>query len=522
MERTKIRRALVSVSDKAGIDQFAKGLAQMGVEILSTGGTAALLSQKGVPVVPIERFTGFPEIMDGRVKTLHPKVHGGILNIRDNPEHQRAKKELGILDVDLVAVNLYPFEATVAKPGVAMEQAIENIDIGGPSMIRSAAKNHAYVAVVTDPSDYETVLQEMRDNDGALGLATRQKLARKAFALTARYDAAISRFLNARAEDRFPGNLTLSFALREKLRYGENPAQEAAFYVEPDVRSKCVAAAKQLSGKELSYNNILDLDSAWGLVAEFDGPALAVIKHNNPCGAARAPSLRQAAEKAFACDPVSAFGGIVAASGPVDVPLAEFLAAEDRFLEAVIAPAFEPAAVDILTGRPKWGKSVRLMSLEGVEGPFRGMDYRRVRGGLLVQDYDDRCETRDRFQVVSKKKPSDRELADLEFAWAVAKHVRSNAIVLACDAATVGVGAGQMSRIDAAELAIKKAGSRAKGSVLASDAFFPFDDCVRAAGRAGITAVAHPGGSRADSDVLAAADELAIVLVLTGNRHFRH
>ncbi len=524
-----IARALISVSDKTGLVPFARFLAESGVEILSTGGSARALTEAGLPVTEVSAHTGFPEILDGRVKTLHPAIHGGILARRDRAEHRDALSAHGIAAIDLVVVNLYPFEATVAA-GADREDCIENIDIGGPALIRAAAKNHAFVAVVTDPADYEAVMAEMRSRDGATTLALRRRLAAAAFARTAAYDAAIARWFADQAGEVFPERLVLPALRRQRLRYGENPHQEAAFYaVEgPEAgRRPGVATAVQLQGKELSFNNLNDTNAAFELVAEFARPAVAIIKHANPCGVAEAETLAEAYARALACDPVSAYGGIIAVNRPLDGPTATAIA--ELFAEVVIAPAVSEAARAALAGK----KNLRLLEAGGLPDPAApGLDLRSLAGGYLLQGRDNGRVDASTLKVVTKRAPSERELADLVFAFTVAKHVKSNAIVYARDGATVGIGAGQMSRVDSARIAAWKAQaaaeatgqseSRAKGSVVASDAFFPFADGLIAAAEAGATAVIQPGGSLRDEEVIAAADARGLAMVFTGIRHFRH
>ena len=523
MSARTIRRALLSVSDKTGLVEFAKTLASFNVELVSTGGTRKALADAGLAVRDISELIGFPEMLDGRVKTLHPRVHGGILHIRDNAEHEATIKEHGIVPIDMVVCNLYPFEATAAKAGSTHEEIIENIDIGGPSMVRSASKNYRDVAIVTDPTQYAALAEELRANAGALALATRERLAGAAFARTAAYDAAIAGYFAGKLGETSPDRLTLTFQKKQKLRYGENPHQAAAFYTEPLVKHACVASAEVLHGKELSYNNILDLDSALNLVREFTDPAAVVIKHNNPCGAATDATLVDAFAHAYEGDPVSAFGGILGFNREVDEATAMQITEPNRFIECVIAPSYSKAAFEILTTRPKWKGSVRLLRT----GPLtvdasRNRDFRRVDGGLLVQARDGEADDFANAKVVSKRVPTDAELADLKFAWLVAKHVKSNAIVLAKDTHVVGVGAGQMSRVVSVEIAVKKAGDKSKGSVLASDAFFPFPDNVHAAAAAGVTAIIQPGGSVKDPDSIAACDQHGIAMLFTGVRHFRH
>jgi phosphoribosylaminoimidazolecarboxamide formyltransferase/IMP cyclohydrolase len=518
-----VRRALLSVSDKTNLVEFARGLAAFPIELVSTGGTHKALTAGGLNVREVSELTGFPEMLDGRVKTLHPRVHGGILHVRDNAEHIRTIAEHGIPPIDLVVVNLYPFEATVARAGSAHEEIIENIDIGGPAMVRSAAKNYHDVAVVTDAGQYGTVLDELRTYNGSLTLTTRQSLAASAFARTASYDRAVSAYFGGQQEgETFPTRLDLSFERRALLRYGENPHQPAAFYVESPTPVGCVAGATVLHGKELSFNNLFDLDSALSLVREFTAPAATVIKHNNPCGCAIGATLEEAFRRAFEGDPLSAYGGVISFNRPLDEATAMQMTEPNRFVECVIAPEFSKEAFEILTTRPSWKKNVRLLRTGPLENRARGLDYRRVDGGLLVQARDDRGADFSDAKVVTKRTPTDAEMADLQFAWLVCKHVKSNAIVLAKGGMVIGVGAGQMSRVDSTHMAVRKAGERSRGSVLASDAFFPFCDNIDEAARAGVTAVVQPGGSMRDAESIAACDENGMAMICTGVRHFRH
>lgn len=526
MSDVKITRALLSLTDKRGAVEFGRALAAHGVQLLSTGNTARVLREGGLEVTDVADFTGFPEMLDGRVKTLHPKVHGGLLARRDDPRHVAQMSEHGLAPIDLVAVNLYPFERVTAAPDVALDDAIENIDIGGPSMLRSAAKNHAHVAVVVDPDDYEALAAELEAGRGALSLETRRRLARKAFQRTAAYDAAIASFLAGRDEFGAPEatSIDTSFLRLDAprpLRYGENPHQAAAFVPLTGRSEPSLATATQLSGKELSYNNILDADAALQLALEFDGPACAIIKHTNPCGCAIAASPVEAFRRALASDPVSAFGGIVAINRPVDAALAAALAGPDTFFECILAPSFSDEAATHLQTKPKWGKNVRLLAFGSGAADPTEPEVRKVRGGLLVQARDTGGPD-DPFDFVTAAHADDATARTLRFAWVVAKHVKSNAIVLAKDDALVGVGAGQMSRVDSVEIAVKKAGDRAAGSVLGSDAFFPFRDGVDAAAAAGVVAIAQPGGSRRDDEVIAACDEHRIAMAFTASRHFRH
>ena len=523
-----IRRAVLSVSDKSGLVEFGTFLAGRGVEILSTGGSARTLREAAVEVRDVSDYTGFPKMMDGRVKTLHPRIHGGILALRDAKSHQEAMEQHGIAAIDMVVVNLYPFEESVAK-GAPFDACIENIDIGGPAMIRSAAKNHAHVTVIVDPNDYQAVMDDMVSNEGAVGDDLRRRLAAKAYARTGAYDAAISGWFAGELEDPFPERLVLSGQRREVLRYGENPHQDAAFYLGSDARPG-VATAHQVQGKALSFNNLNDTDAAYELVAEFDprkhGPAVAIIKHANPCGVALDSSLADAYRKALACDPVSAFGGIIALNSVLDGETAE--AISEIFTEVIVAPDADDPAKATLARK----ENLRLLLTGALPDPASGgMTLRSLAGGYLVQTRDDRL-TSGELKVVTKREPSDSEIADLTFAFTVAKHVKSNTIVYAKDGATVGIGAGQMSRVDSARLAVRKAEEVAretgfaepatKGSVAASDAFFPFVDGLLAAAEAGVTAVIQPGGSVRDDEVIAAADNAGIAMVFTGMRHFRH
>lgn len=516
------RRALMSVTDKTGIDRFAAGLVELGFEIVSTGGTRRFLEQAGVPVIDISEYTGFPEVMDGRVKTLHPRVHGGLLGRPGTDDEVFA--EHGIIPFTIVVVNLYPFRETIARPDVTVAEAIEQIDIGGPGMIRSAAKNHAHVGVVTRPADYDVVLQALQAD--TFDESLRRKLAATAFETTAAYDRAIADYMSGLTDEHsdslFSQTFAPTFRRRAVLRYGENPHQQAAFYAEADAHPASLAGAKQLNGKELSFNNLLDVDAAWLIANEFSEPAAVVIKHNNPCGCAIASTLSEAAEGAFLGDPVSAFGSIVGLNRRVDEETAERLWAEGRFVEAVIAPEYSPEAIKILTTKPKWKSNVRLMECPPPATDDRVMDFRRVSGGLLVQQRDDTPDLEDDWRVVTDRHPTDAERRDLGFAWRVCKYVKSNAILLAKDGAVVGVGAGQMSRLDSAFIAAHKSGERSQGSVLASDAFFPFRDGVDEAAKAGATAMIQPGGSRRDDEVINACNEHNLTMIFTGRRHFRH
>ena len=524
----RVSRALLSVSDKTGLVDFARALSERGVELVSTGGTHKALSEAGLPVKDVSELTGFPEMMDGRVKTLHPSVHGGLLGIRGNPEHQAAMLAHGIQPIDLLVVNLYPFDATVAA-GKPYDDCIENIDIGGPAMIRAAAKNHGDVAVVVDGADYASLLEDLAKYDGSVTLTLRRRLAQKAYARTAAYDAAISNWFAAELGEETPPFRALGGAIAEVLRYGENPHQSAAFYRTPEQRPG-VATARQVQGKQLSYNNINDTDAAYEAVAEFlpeRSAAIVIVKHANPCGVAEGTSLREAYEKALRCDPVSAFGGIVAMNRPLDAEAAK--AITEIFTEVIIAPDASEEAVAIVAAK----KNLRLLLAGGLPDPRQeGLTLRTVSGGFLAQNRDNAVVDAMDLKVVTKRAPTDRELEDLRFAFRVAKHVKSNAIVYAKDLATVGIGAGQMSRVDSSRIAAWKAAEAAKaaglaetlakGSVVASDAFFPFADGLLAAAEAGATAVIQPGGSMRDDEVIKAADEAGLAMVFTGHRHFRH
>ncbi len=523
-----IVRAIVSVSDKTGLVEFARRLAEQGVEILSTGGSAEKLRQAGVPVIEVGTYTGFPEMMDGRVKTLHPRIHGGLLQRRDVKEHQEAAQKHDIPPIDLVVVNLYPFRQTVAR-GADFATCVENIDIGGPSMIRAAAKNHDFVAVVTDPAQYEDVLAEMTANGGGTTLDFRKKLAATAYAHTAAYDSAIAGWFAGQLGEEYPETLTLAATRRQTLRYGENPHQSAAFYV-TDAPRAGVSGAIQIQGKELSYNNINDTDAAFELVSEFtDTPAIAIIKHANPCGVATGGNLFEAYKRALACDPVSAFGGIIACNRPLDGETAKAIA--ELFAEVVIAPDLDNAAKDALAGK----KNLRVLLTRSMPDPGEpGMTVRSVAGGYLLQTRDNAVLDKTALKCVTKRQPTDAEMRDLLFAFTVGKHVKSNTIVYARDAATVGIGAGQMSRVDSARIAARKAEDAAKaaglpapltrGSAAASDAFFPFADGLEAIAEAGATAIIQPGGSMRDAEVIAACNEASpqVAMVFTGQRSFKH
>ncbi|HEX8240628.1 MAG TPA: bifunctional phosphoribosylaminoimidazolecarboxamide formyltransferase/IMP cyclohydrolase [Allosphingosinicella sp.] len=528
-DKVKIGRALLSVSDKTGLVELARALSRHGVELISTGGTAKALREAGLEVKDVSDLTGFPEMMDGRVKTLHPKVHGGLLAVRDDPEHSAAMAEHGIGAIDLVVVNLYPFAQTVAR-GAGRDEIIENVDIGGPSMVRSAAKNHRFVAIAVDPVDYPRLVSTLDENDGKTSLEFRKYLAAKAFAATAAYDSAIAQWFAFADQGRmFPATLPLTLNLGQELRYGENPHQKAALYLPAGPHGRGIAQAEQVQGKALSYNNYNDADAALELVAEFQdsGPACVIVKHANPCGVAGGASLVQAYEAAFACDTVSAFGGIIAVNRPIDGPAAE--AMTGIFTEVVIAPDADEDARAIFARK----KNLRLLLTGGLPDPARpGLTLKSITGGYLLQSRDNGRVAADQLQVVTKRRPTERELADCLFAWTVAKHVKSNAIVYARDGATAGIGAGQMNRLESARIAAWKARDAAEkagwseprtiGSAVASDAFFPFADGLLAAVEAGATAVIQPGGSIRDDEVIAAADEAGLAMVFTGMRHFRH
>ncbi|MBF0186532.1 MAG: bifunctional phosphoribosylaminoimidazolecarboxamide formyltransferase/IMP cyclohydrolase [Magnetococcales bacterium] len=530
---TTIKRALLSVSDKTGLVDFARGLTSMGVALISTGGTAKLLRDNGMSVMDVSAITGFPEMLDGRVKTLHPIVHGGLLGLRDNPDHQEQMRNHSIDPIDMVVVNLYPFEATVAKEGCTLEEAIENIDIGGPSMLRSAAKNNRSVTVICDPDDYDTVLGEMKEGEGAVTTATNARLARKVFARTAAYDGAISNWLSSLDDDgtpqTFPETVTMQYSKAQEMRYGENPHQKAAFYLEAGSEEPSISGAEQLQGKALSFNNIHDANGALELVKEFQDPACIVVKHTNPCGASVNENLLTAWQQARDADPVSAFGGVIAFNRTVTGAIADEIS--QMFVEAIIAPDFEEAALSTFAAK----KNLRLLRTPDLSaGPVDAdaMDVKRVVGGLLLQNRDLRVITPDDLKVVTERQPTEEELQDLLFGWKVVKHVKSNAIVYAKQRTTVGVGAGQMSRVDSSRIAVWKAQETAAnakreenpiaGSSLASDAFFPFRDGVDAAAEAGAKAVIQPGGSIRDEEVIEAANEHGMAMIFTGFRHFKH
>lgn len=532
----KVRRALISVSDKTGIVEFAKGLQETGVEILSTGGTARTLRENGIKVKDVSEYTGFPEMMDGRVKTLHPRIHGGLLALRDNKEHMEQARKNGIEMIDLVVINLYPFEKVTANPEVKIEEAIENIDIGGPSMLRSAAKNNKYVAVICNPDNYTPVLEELNKNGGGLTEETKFKLAVEVFQRTAEYDKAIAEFLRLRLPftvyrepGGFPQILEMQFEKVQDLRYGENPQQKAALYRRQSTGAPehpSLVDAKQLHGKELSFNNIMDLEAAWDIVAEFSNPAVCIIKHNNPCGVAEAGVLKQAYQDALECDPISAFGGIAGLNKIVDEDTAQAIS-DFEFTECVIAPGYQPEALEIL----KKKKNLRIMELglqatgnrlQATGYKQQELDIKKVSGGILVQEKDGLTVNEKELKVVTKKKPAEEQIKSLLFADRIAKHVKSNAIVLVQGTKTVGIGAGQMSRVDSVIIALRKAGSKAKGSCLGSDAFFPKPDGIEEAVKGGVVAIIQPGGSISDQEIIDAADKAGISMVFTGIRHFKH
>lgn len=510
-----VKRALVSVSNKEGLVPFVKALVELGIEVISTGGTKKTLEEAGIPVIGIEEVTGFPEILDGRVKTLHPKIHGGLLSVRDNDAHVKQLAEHHITPIDLVVVNLYPFKQTIGKPDVTFAEAIENIDIGGPSMLRAAAKNHAYVTVVVDPNDYDKVLAELKEKK-EVSEETRRKLAAKVFRHTASYDAMIAEYLTNQVGEQHPETLTVTFEKQQDLRYGENPHQKAAFYRKPFMPKTSIAAAKQWHGKELSYNNINDADAALAIAKEFTEPVVVAVKHMNPCGVGVGKTIEEAFDKAYEADPVSIFGGIICANREIDRKTA--LKMKEIFLEIIIAPSFSEEALEILTEK----KNLRLLTVPFAEEKTKEWKLQTVSGGLLVQEEDTFGLENADITIPTKRKPTDEEWEALKLAWKVVKHVKSNAIVLAKDNMTIGVGAGQMNRVGAAKIAIEQAGEKAKGSVMGSDAFFPMPDTVEAAGKAGVTAIIQPGGSIRDEDSIKKADEYGIAMVFTGVRHFKH
>ena len=513
-----IKRALISVSDKTGIVEFSRELQKLGIEIISTGGTAKTLADAGISVVSVSDLTGFPECLDGRVKTLHPKVHGGILAMRNNPEHMKQIKSLGIDPIDMVVINLYPFKQTILKGHIELEEAIENIDIGGPTMLRAAAKNYQDVTVLVDPKDYADVLRELKDASD-ISVKTKFKLAYKVFEHTAHYDALIAKYLRDKlGEEFFPEALTLTYEKVQDLRYGENPHQKAVFYKEVGANIGCLTNAKQLHGKELSYNNINDANGALDLLKEFDEPTVVAVKHANPCGVASADNIFDAYVRAYEADPVSVFGGIIAANREIDARTADEI--NKIFIEIVIAPSYSDEALEILSRK----KNIRVLKLDNINAklPAGTYDMKKIAGGLLVQEYNNELLHTSKLEIVTEKKPDDKEMEDLIFAMKVVKHTKSNGIALAKDKQSVGVGPGQTNRIMAAKVAIEYGGEKTKGAVMASDAFFPFPDCVEAAAAAGITAIIQPGGSVKDQESIDACNKYGIAMVFTGMRHFKH
>jgi phosphoribosylaminoimidazolecarboxamide formyltransferase/IMP cyclohydrolase len=522
MNSPKIKRALISVSNKLGIVDFAKGLAKSGVEIYSTGGTRRHLEASGIKVIDVSEYTQFPEMMDGRVKTLHPKIFAGILCRHNLESDQKSLDEHDIQTFELVVVNLYPFEATIARPNVLQHEAIEQIDIGGPSLIRAAAKNSDFVTIVCSPDQYSQVLTEI-ETEGTTQNATRRQLMAHAFQHTANYDKTISDYFSGQTEGEvFPSTLNLVLNRQSSLRYGENSHQKAALYSGAHCRDANLINARQLNGKQLSYNNLLDLDSALAIVRCQTKPACSVIKHNNPCGAAVADDLMEACRKGFAGDPVSAFGSVIGLNRNLDAEVAEFLAAGDFFIEAIVAPDFTSEAQKILTTKPKWKKNVRLIKVGELDPARPTWEFRYLLGGMLVQDADNLPDQPDEWKVATEKQPDEELMEELKFGWSMIRFVKSNAISLSKDNALVGVGAGQMSRVDSVQIAIRKAGERAAGSVLSSDAFFPFADSIEVAAKAGIAAIIQPGGSKRDQEVIDACNQHGIPMILTGQRHFRH
>ena len=533
-----VRNALLSVSDKSGLLPFAQGLVTAGVTLYASGGTRQHLEKAGLEVREVSSYTNFPEMLDGRLKTLHPKIHGGILCRHDHPDDIKSLSEHGIVTFELVVVNLYPFEQTIARPGVTYAEAIEKIDIGGPTLVRGAAKNHAFTTIATDSEQYEEILAQIRDS-GATTPGLRQRLATKAFVLTAAYDTAISSYLQAilasesfpvdsswevepSGEQTLPTQLQFSLPRIATLRYGENPHQSSALYADPSAPAVNLVSAKQLNGKELSYNNYLDLDAALSIVRLLDDPAVSVVKHNNPCGAAVAQTLAEATQKATEGDPLSAFGSVLGFNRPVDAESAEILVEPGKFIEAIVAPGFESGALEVLTTKPKWKANVRLMELGSLPPVKSSLQLRHIEGGFLVQQIDNQPDPHELWEVVTDAKGDDNLLHELQFAWEIVRHVKSNAIALCRDRMLIGTGAGQMSRVDSVQIAIQKAGDRASGSVLASDAFFPFPDSIDVAAAAGIAAIIQPGGSRRDNEVIAACNRHGLPMIFTGRRHFKH
>ncbi len=521
MSSPRVQRALITVSDKLGLADFARALSLLGIEIYSTGGTGRHLASEGIEIRDVADYTGFPEMMDGRLKTLHPKIFGGILCRHDREDDMKSIDEHGISPFDLVVVNLYPFAATIARDDVTEEKAVEQIDIGGPSLVRAAAKNHKFVTVVTNPRQYSSVLEELAEF-GETSLELRRRLMAEAFVHTAEYDQFISSYFSRAAASEFVENATFRLHRKAELRYGENPHQKAALYAEDNVRGANLVSARQINGKELSYNNLLDLDSALTIARSLPDPSAVVIKHNNPCGAASADTLVEAIRKALDGDPTSAFGSVLGVNRILDEETAELLATPGLFIEAIVAPDYEAGAVGVLTTKPKWKNNVRLMQVGRLDEPSAIRQSRWIAGGMLMQDTDTQPDNRVEWKVKTAQTPSDQLVAELRFAWALVRHVKSNAITLSKDRALCGVGAGQMSRVDAVEIAIDKAGERARGAVLASDAFFPFPDSIERAAQAGIAAIIQPGGSKKDDEVIAACDEHGLPMIFTGRRHFKH
>ncbi|MEL7667630.1 MAG: bifunctional phosphoribosylaminoimidazolecarboxamide formyltransferase/IMP cyclohydrolase [Actinomycetota bacterium] len=519
MDNVKVKRALVSVTDKTGVAEFCKVLAEeFGVEIVSTGGTAAALADAGVTVRPIDDLTGFPEMMDGRVKTLHPKVHGGLLARRDSAEHMAQAEAHGIGMIDMVVVNLYAFEATVAREGVTLEEAVEKIDIGGPSMLRSAAKNFDSVTVITNPVDYNAVIDEMRASGGLVSYGTRRRLATEVFRITSAYDAAIWEYLSGPSKELFPDEVRFRLERVQSLRYGENPHQDAAFYRFSDSKEHTLARSTQIQGKELSYNNILDTDACWTAVREFEQPCCVIVKHMNPCGIAIGENLVDAYVRAYECDPISAYGGVIAFNRAVTADLVRAIFQNKQFVEVMIAPDYDQDALELLDEK----RNLRVLRTGGIRAVAGHYESRAVEGGMLIQISDGVTEDPSRFRVATIAKPTDEEMEQLLFAWKVVKSVKSNAIVLARDFATIGVGAGQMNRVNSARIAVEAAAAKVRGSVCASDAFMPFPDTLEVCADAGVTAFIQPGGSIRDDEVIAAANKFGVSMVFTGYRHFRH
>jgi phosphoribosylaminoimidazolecarboxamide formyltransferase/IMP cyclohydrolase len=527
MASPKIERAIISVSDKTGLAEFARELSAGGVELFASGGTRRYLEELGIRVREVASYTGFPEMMDGRLKTLHPKIHGGILARRDREDDMASLAAEGIVPFELVVVNLYPFAATVAREGVTFGEAIEQIDIGGPTLVRGAAKNHAFVTIACDPAQYSRILEQFRAS-GATTPELRRELAGAAYAHTGKYDTTIGTYFarleatTQAANDEFPEEIEVPLRREAALRYGENPHQSAALYAFPDAPPNSLVRAEKLHGKELSYNNLLDLDSALAIARSLPLPGVAVLKHNNPCGAATAATLAEATERAWSGDPVSAFGSVLGFNAAVDAASAEFLAEPGRFVEAIVAPDYTDQAFEILTTKPKWKANVRLLKVGPLQPSVATREFRQIAGGMLVQLADNLPDDESNWQIVTAAHPTAAQLADLKFGWAVCRYVKSNAIVLAKERSLVGVGAGQMSRVDSVEIAIGKAGERVGGAALASDAFFPFEDSIHRAAAAGVAAIIQPGGSRRDAEVIAACDEHGLAMIFTGLRHFRH